>query len=102
MRPTRKAAVGPTVPGQPSWAATPPESGGDSFTAVFLLPPNDGGAEITEFRIYVDGVLFGTNSTTLPLVVDVTLNYTGTFEIAVTVVNSVGESPRLIATYAYE
>jgi len=91
----------PTVPGKPEWDGTPPASGGEFFYALLSSPSNDGGSEITAYRVFINEVLIGENPILEPLAVENELNDPGTYEIAVAAVNAVGEGPRLKTVYEY-
>jgi len=91
----------PTVPGRPAWDGTPPTSGGGFFYVLLSSPSNDGGSEITAYRVFINEVLVSDGLVLDPLSAEAEFNDPGTYEIAVAAVNAVGEGPRLKTVYEY-
>jgi hypothetical protein len=91
----------PTVPGRPAWDGTPPASGGQFFETFVSAPENNGGSQITELRVYVNGILDIQEPGDGNAEISAETDGPGVYEIAVAAVNAVGEGPRLKTVYEY-
>ncbi|WP_374206536.1 GH32 C-terminal domain-containing protein [Microbacterium sp. VKM Ac-2923] len=80
------------APGAPTAVAAIPQTGG--ATVSWAAPADDGGAPVTEYRVYREGVdaAVATTASRTASVTGLTPGTTARF--AVTAVNAVGESPR--------
>jgi len=85
------AIVTATVPGAPTITSATQE--GIIAVVVFSAPESDGGSAITEYRVYVDGILSAPDSTPNEFTAEFDAELAGA-EIEVSAVNAVGEGPK--------
>jgi len=90
------AIVTATVPGAPTIVSVVNAGGG--MTITFTPPESDGGAAITSYAAYEDGVKVATiEQTTSPLAYGTAAS---TPEVEIAAINSVGEGPKSNAVTA--